>query len=117
MCYHNGGTSRKTPVASAYRSSVGRPKKFSQLWNADMKRIYITEGTPQDFRCLKKAKGMDSDDAVLHYLLEGYRPSERLDSSNVLLPNLMPTLSPTPVSGRTSGRGPFPGFDSSDAIV
>ena len=107
----------KAPVASAYRSSVGRPKKFCQPWNVVMKRIYITEGRLQDFRCLKKAKGIASDDATLHYLLEGYRLSERLDSSNVLPPNLVPTSSSTPVRGRTSGRGPSPDFDSCDVIV
>ena len=108
---------KKAPVASAYRLSVGRPKKFSQSWNIVMKRIYITEGMPQDFHCLKKVKGMASDDAALHYLLEGCRLLECLDSSNVLPPNLMLTLSSTPVSGRTSGRGPSQDFDSCDAIV
>ena len=108
---------KKAPVASDYRSSVGRPKKFSQSWNIVMKRICITEGTLQDFGCLKKAKGMACDDATLHYLLEVYRLSERLDSSNVLPPNLVPTLSSTPIRGRMSGRGPSLDFDSCDVIV
>ena len=103
----------KVPVASAYRSSVGRPKKFSQQWNIVMKRIYITEGKLQDFRCLKKAKGLASNDTTLHYLLESYQ----LDSSNVLPSNLVPTLSLTPVRGGTSGRRPSLDFDCCDGIV
>lgn len=64
-------------ASSGYNIRVGRPKRFSQPWKSIIKRIYIAEGTLLEFRELKNAKGIDSDDSALAYLLDYYRTQAR----------------------------------------
>lgn len=109
------GTSAAAMATSAYRTSVGRPKRFSQSWNSVMKRIYVTEEVLLEFRDLKNSGGFASDDLTLRYLLSHHRlqVQECLDmpiASNFTptresasAPSLVPMCS-TPSSGRAATR-------------
>ena len=65
------------PTNSAYRRTVGRPRKYSGSWFAVNKRIYLTEKTLEKLRSVKTHSGLGSDDAAVQHLLKCY---ERLCS-------------------------------------
>ena len=50
-------------AASAYKTSVGRPNRFSQLWSSIMKRICVL----LELRDLKNCGSFASDDSTLRY--------------------------------------------------
>ena len=56
---------------SAYRTRVGRPKKYEDPWSAMNKRVYVLGTTLEKFRRVKEEKnGFSNDDEVLQYLLQ-----------------------------------------------
>ena len=63
------GASTTAMAASAYKTSVGQLKRFSQSWSSIMKRIYVTEEVLLEFRDMKNSGSFASDDSSLHYLL------------------------------------------------
>ena len=54
-------------ATSAYKTSVGQPKRFLQSWSSVMKRIYVMEEVLLEFRDLKNSGSLASDDSTLHY--------------------------------------------------
>ena len=54
----------------AYRTRVGRPKKYEYPWSAMNKRAYVLETTLEKLRRVKEENGFSSDDEVLQYLLQ-----------------------------------------------
>ena len=65
------------PSVSAYKSTRGRPKKFSRPWNSVMKRIYISEESWMDFRKLKVTGKFSSDNDTLQFLLQKYKARDK----------------------------------------
>ena len=57
----------------AYKSTHGRPKKFSRSWNSVMKRIYISEESWMDFCKLKVTGKFSSDDDTLQFFCKSIK--------------------------------------------
>ena len=55
---------------SAYRTRVGRPKKYEGLWSAMNKRVYILGTTLEQLRRIKEDNDFPSDDEAVQYLLQ-----------------------------------------------
>ena len=49
---------------SAYRTRVGRPKKYEGLWSAMNKSVYILVTTLEQLRRIKENNDFPSDDEV-----------------------------------------------------
>ena len=83
-------------VVSAYKSTRGRPKRFSQSWNTMMKSIYISEKSWIDFRQLKEANGFSSDDSTMQYILKKCNSAENQHSATLRQPLRHSTPCATP---------------------
>jgi len=101
------GPSASGTTGSAYRTTVGRPKRFSQRWASVMKRIYVSEGTLLELREFKKSSDFTSDESAIQYLLNQhkFRTKECTDSPSVDVSwtRQMP-MSSTPVSGSARAK-------------
>jgi len=79
------GLPASSTTSSAYRTTVGWPKRFSQPWTSIMKRIYVSEGTLLELCEFKKSSDFTSDESDIQYLLNQHRlrTQECMDSPSV----------------------------------
>ena len=54
-------------ATSAYKTYIGRPKRFSQSWSSVMKRIYVTKKVLLELFDMKNFGSFASDDSTLRY--------------------------------------------------
>ena len=68
-------------VNSAYRTKVGRPKKYEDPWSAMNKRVYILGTTLEMLRRVQEESGFSSDNEALQYLLQRHVQLLRIEQA------------------------------------
>ena len=66
---------------SAYRTKVGRPKKYEDPWSTMNKRVYVLGTMLEKLRRVKEESGFSSDDEALQYLLQRHVQLLRIEQA------------------------------------